>query len=67
MLETDLSEYENTYVKIFVVNKTDFYTFDKFVERCYQDGNFLELKIVEDFSDLDPNSIADESLLQTMN
>ena len=62
MLETDLSEYENTYVKIFVVNKTDFYTFDKFVELCYNEGNFLELKIVEDFSDLDPNSIADEEL-----
>ena len=62
MLTTDLSEYENTYVKIFVVNKTDFYTFDRFVESCYDIGNFLELKIVEDFSDLDPNSIADEEL-----
>ena len=58
----DLSEYENTYVKIFVVNKTDFYTFDRFVESCYDIGNFLELKIVEDFSDLDPNAIADEEL-----
>tara|TARA_X000001382_G_C3158087_1_gene175266 strand:- start:315 stop:1373 length:1059 start_codon:yes stop_codon:yes gene_type:complete len=62
MLSMDLSEYENTYVKIFVVNKTDFYTFDRFVESCYDIGNFLELKIVEDFSDLDPNAIADESL-----
>ena len=62
MLSMDLSEYENTYVKIFVVKKTDFYTFDRFVETCYNEGNFLELKIVEDFSDLDPNSIADEEL-----
>jgi len=62
MLSMDLSEYENTYVKIFVVNKTDFYTFDRFVESCYDTGNFLELKIVEDFSDLDPNAIADEEL-----
>jgi len=45
-----------------VVNKTDFYLFDKFVERCYNEGNFFELKIVEDFSDLDPNAIADETL-----
>ena len=62
MLSMDLSEYENTYVKIFVVNKTDFYTFDRFVESCYDTGNFLELKFVEDFSDLDPNAIADEEL-----
>ena len=62
MLSMDLSEYENTYVKIFVVYNTDFYTFDRFVESCYDTGNFLELKIVEDFSDLDPNAIADEEL-----
>ena len=62
VLNMDLTEYENTYVKIFVVNKTDFYTFDKFVDRCYKEGDFYELKIVEDFSDLDPNSIADEAL-----
>ena len=62
VLNMDLTEYANTYVKIFVVNKTDFYTFDRFVDRCYQEGDFYELKIVEDFSDLDPNSIADEAL-----
>ena len=62
MLNYDISEYEDCYVKIFVVNKTDFYTFDRFVDRCYKEGNFYELKIVEDFSDLDPNSIADEAL-----
>jgi hypothetical protein len=62
MFNFDLSEYENTYVKIFVVQKNDFYSFDRFLERCYNEGNFLELKIVEDFSDLDPNSIADEEL-----
>ena len=28
----------------------------------YLEGNFFELKIVEDFSDLDPNSIADSEL-----
>ena len=44
----------------FVLQKNDFYTFDRFIDRCYNDGNFLELKIVEDFSDLDPNQIADD-------
>ena len=56
----DLSQYENCYIKIFVVQKNDFYMFDRFVDRCYTEGNFFELKIVEDFSDLDPNSITDE-------
>ena len=34
--------------------------FDRFVDMCYNEGNFFELKIVEDFSDLDPDSITDE-------
>ena len=34
--------------------------FDRFVDKCYNEGNFFELKIVEDFSDLDPDSITDE-------
>ena len=62
MLNFDITPYENCYVKIFVIQKTDFYTFDRFIDRCYNDGNFYELKIVEDFSDLDPNNIADESM-----
>ena len=62
MMNYDLSEYANSYVKIFVIQKNDFYTFDRFVERCYSEGNFLDLKIVEDFSDLSPDAIADEEL-----
>jgi len=62
MLNYDIAPYENCYVKIFVIQKSDFYTFDRFIDRCYNDGNFYELKIVEDFSDLDPNFIADESM-----
>ena len=60
MLKTDLSEYEKTYVKLFVVRKDDFYTFDRFVDRCYNEGNFHELKIVEDFSDLDHENLTEE-------
>ena len=60
MLNYDITEYENCYVKVIVVQKTDFYTFDRFIDRCYSEGNFYELKIVEDFSDLDPNAITDD-------
>jgi len=59
MINMDITEYEESYVKIFVLQKNDFYTFDRFIDRCYNEGNFLELKIIEDFSDLDPNQIAD--------
>jgi DNA repair exonuclease SbcCD nuclease subunit len=62
MLNYDITPYEGCYVKIFVIQKSDFYTFDRFIDRCYNDGNFYELKIVEDFSDLDPNNIADQSM-----
>ena len=62
MLNTDLTEYEGCYVKLVVIQKTDFYTFDRFVDRCYTEGNFYELKIVEDFSDLDPDVIADSAI-----
>ena len=60
MMNMDLSEYADCYIKIFVVQKNDFYMFDRFIDRCYNEGNFYELKIVEDFSDLDPDSITDE-------
>lgn len=58
----DLSEYNNCYVKIVVIQKNDFYFFDRFLERCYNEGCFLELKIVEDFSDMNPDSITDDVL-----
>jgi DNA repair exonuclease SbcCD nuclease subunit len=46
----DTSYFADKYVKIIVVNKTDFYKFDKFINRLYQ-KNPLEVKIVEDFSE----------------
>ena len=59
MLNMDLTEYEGCYVKVVVIQKTDFYTFDRFIDRCYADGNFYELKIVEDFSDLDHENLTE--------
>jgi DNA repair exonuclease SbcCD nuclease subunit len=60
MSNLDISEYEKAHVKLFVVQKTDFYTFDRFIDRCYSEGNFHELKIVEDFSDLDHENLTEE-------
>jgi DNA repair exonuclease SbcCD nuclease subunit len=55
----DLSGIENTYVKVIVVNKTDPYQFDKFIERISQ-IQLADLKIVEDLSDYSADGVDDE-------
>ena len=47
----DLSIYANTYVKVVVINKTNPYLFDKFMEAIYK-INPIDVTIVEDHSDL---------------
>jgi DNA repair exonuclease SbcCD nuclease subunit len=49
--EMDMSKYTNTYVKVVVVNKTNPYLFDRFMEKLYQ-VNPIDVTIVEDFTDL---------------
>jgi DNA repair exonuclease SbcCD nuclease subunit len=56
-----LDGFENTYVKVVVVNKTDPYQFDRFLDKCYN-ANLSDLKIIEDFSDIDSDSVDDEDL-----
>ena len=50
---------ENKYVKLIVVNKKDLYQFDRFVERLLEEKTH-EVKIVEDFSELDARNVSDE-------
>ena len=47
----DLSGYKNTYVKVVVINKTNPYLFDKFMNNLYN-VNPSDITIVEDFTDL---------------
>ena len=47
----DLSKYTNTYVKVVVVNKTNPYLFDKFMNNLYN-VNPVDITIAEDFTDL---------------
>lgn len=47
----DLSKYTNTHVKVVVINKTNPYLFEKFVNRLYQ-SNPADVSIAEDFSEL---------------
>ena len=45
----DPTQYSNSFVKVIVENKTDYYKFDKFINSLY-DNNVVDLKIVEDFT-----------------
>lgn len=47
----DLTKYTNTYVKVVVVNKTNPYLFDKFMNNLYG-VNPIDITIAEDFTDL---------------
>jgi hypothetical protein len=47
----DLTEYANTYVKVVVINKTNPYLFDKFMNNLYN-VNPVDITVAEDFTDL---------------
>ena len=56
----DTSFVTDKYVKIVVINKTDFYKFDKFINRVYL-RNPLEVKIIENFSEFSDGQV-DENI-----
>jgi DNA repair exonuclease SbcCD nuclease subunit len=47
----DLSKYTNTHVKVVVVNKTNPFLFDRFMENLYK-VNPIDITVAEDFTDL---------------
>jgi DNA repair exonuclease SbcCD nuclease subunit len=55
------SDYAQSCVKLVVVNKTDFYKFDKLVDGLYN-NNLIELKIIEDLSVFEFESMEDEQI-----
>ena len=60
VLEFDYSVFTNNYVKIVVVNKTNLYSFDMFINNVYK-NNPLDVKIIEDFSEFN-NGEVDETI-----
>mgnify|MGYP000164983684 FL=1 len=60
----DMSSYKNKYVKLVVVNKKDLYGFDKFVDKLLQ-ADCYEVKIIEDFSELDASNVSDDIVNNT--
>jgi DNA repair exonuclease SbcCD nuclease subunit len=54
-------DFENKHLKLIVVNKSDYYAFDKFVEEIYK-ANPLELKIIEDLSEFEADAMGDQEV-----
>jgi DNA repair exonuclease SbcCD nuclease subunit len=55
----DMSAYKNKYVKLVVVNKKDLYQFDRFVDKLLA-ADCHDVKIVEDFSEMDASNVSDD-------
>jgi DNA repair exonuclease SbcCD nuclease subunit len=62
-VDLDVLELEQKYVKLVVVNKTDFYKFDKFIQKLYNKGCH-EIKIIEDMSEFQDGEIGEEINLE---
>jgi DNA repair exonuclease SbcCD nuclease subunit len=56
-------QFANKHVKLVIVNKKDFFMFDKFMENLYK-VNPLEVKILEDFSEFESEALDDEINLE---
>lgn len=62
-IDLDALDLKQQYVKLVVVNKTDFYKFDKFIQKLYNKGCY-EIKIIEDFSEFEDGEIGEEINLE---
>ena len=51
-LNFDIQPFDNHFIKLIVLNKTDDEMFDKFVERLYNEITVHDLNIIEDYSDI---------------
>lgn len=58
-IDLDALDLKDTYVKLVVVNKTDYYKFDMFVNKLYT-KNCHDVKIVEDLSEFESGSVNDD-------
>ena len=62
-IDLDSLDLKDSYVKLIVVNKTDFYKFDKFIQKLYSKGCH-DIKIVEDLSEFEDGEIGEEINLE---
>jgi len=57
----DVEQYKHKFIKVLVVNKTDLYQFDKFIDRL-QSVETYELKIAENFEEFVGSSVDDDKV-----
>lgn len=62
-IDLDAIDLTDKYVKLVVVNKTDYYKFDKFIQKLYNKGCH-EIKIVEDLSEFEDGEVGEEINLE---
>ena len=55
----DVSKLSEKFVRVVVVNKKDFYKFDRFIDKVLKESGAHEVKIIEDFSELDASNVDD--------
>ena len=60
-LHYDLTDIENKFVKVVVINKSDSFTFDRFIDRI-NNREIVELKIAENFNEFIGSSVDDENI-----
>jgi DNA repair exonuclease SbcCD nuclease subunit len=60
-IDLDALDLTNQYVKLVVVNKTDYYKFDRFIQKLYNKGCH-DIKVVEDMSEFTEGELADDSI-----
>ena len=60
-LTCDISRLDNKFVKIVVVNKSDTFTFDRFVDRV-NNKSIHDLKIAENFNEFLGDRVADDKI-----
>lgn len=60
-LQYDLSDVDNKFIKIIVINKSDLFTFDRFIDRI-QSRKIHELKIAESFQEFIGDNVADSDV-----
>ena len=60
----DFKKYKEKYVKLIVVNKKDMFQFDIFVDKLLK-ADAYEVKVIEDFSELDAENVSDDIVENT--
>ena len=63
LIDLNSLDLRDTFVKLIVVNKTDYYKFDQYVANLYSKGCY-EIKIVEDLSEFSNGEVGEEINLE---